>query len=65
MDKLNSSHPLKATTTPSTDIPHPLKVTAQIPNIVNHLSSADDLVVVQSLLGLREESDLSERLGCS
>ncbi|KAL8148027.1 hypothetical protein AgCh_005385 [Apium graveolens] len=54
-DVLNSNHPLKLSTTISTDV-------SQISTIV---TSADDLVVVQSLLGLREESEQSERLSCS
>ncbi|KAL8119380.1 hypothetical protein AgCh_016774 [Apium graveolens] len=63
-DVPNSSHPSASLTTIQMDIPHPSVLSAelQIPTIV---TSADDLVVVQPLLGLRAESELSERLGCS
>ena len=64
-DMPNCSYLLKTTTTPSTDIPHPLTVIAQIPNVSTSISSAYDLIVAQSLLGLREGSEMSERLGCS
>ncbi|KAL8131424.1 hypothetical protein AgCh_007383 [Apium graveolens] len=64
MDVPNSSHPSASLTTIPTDVSHPSVLSAQlqIPTIV---ISADDLVVVQSLLGLRAVSELSERLGCS
>ena len=65
MDMPNSSYPLIASTTPATDIPFPLTVSAQITILTSPISSANDLVVVQSLLGLREGSDMRERLGCS
>ena len=60
----NSSYPLIASATPSTDIPYPLMVSTQTTTLINPISSVDDLVAVQSLLGLRERSE-SERLGCS
>ncbi|KAL8118803.1 hypothetical protein AgCh_016339 [Apium graveolens] len=63
-DKLNSSHLLILTTTTSTDITHPL-IFSTPPDIYKIITNTDDLVVVQSLLGLREGSDMSERLGCS
>ena len=52
--------------TPSTDTPYPLTVSTHS-NPISSISSVDDIVAVQSLLGLREGSDiqLSERLGCS
>lgn len=64
-DVLHSSHPLMTTATPSTDIPYPLTVSTQI--LTSQISSVEDIVVVQSLLGLREGSDISEseRMGCS
>ena len=64
MDELNSSHPLKLSTTTSTDVSHPLTVTSPL-EISTIVTSADNLVVVKSLLGLREGSELSERLSCS
>ena len=63
---LNSSHPLIASATPSTDITHPLMVSTQITNTSTLNSSVEDLVAVQSLLGLSEGSEImSKRLGCS
>ncbi|KAL8126096.1 hypothetical protein AgCh_013398 [Apium graveolens] len=63
-DKLHNNYPSTFTTVISTDVSHPLKVSTQL-KISKHVTSADDLVVVQSLLGLREWSDFSERLSCS
>ena len=63
-DVPNSSYQLIASTTPSTDTPYPLMVSTQTTTLINPISSVDDLVAVQSLLGLREGSE-SERLGCS
>ncbi|KAL8128092.1 hypothetical protein AgCh_014883 [Apium graveolens] len=63
-DVLNSNYPLTLSTTTSTDVSHPLTITAQI-EISTVVTSADDLVVVQSLLGLRKGSEYSERLSCS
>ena len=63
-DVLNSSHRLTLPTTTSTDVPHPLNITTPLP-ISTNVTNAYDLVVVQSLLGLREGSELSKRLGCS
>ena len=62
-DKLNSSYQSDSFTTHPTDIIYPSSVSAQLQTSI--ISSAEDLVVIQSLLGLREESVLSERLGCS
>ncbi|KAL8114648.1 hypothetical protein AgCh_021492 [Apium graveolens] len=62
-DKPNSSYPSDSITTHSMDITHPSSISAQLQTSI--ISSAEDLVVVQSLLGMREESVLSERLGCS
>ncbi|KAL8104610.1 hypothetical protein AgCh_028723 [Apium graveolens] len=62
-DKLNSSYPSDSKTTHSMDITHPLSISAQLQTSI--ISSAEDLVVVQSLLGLREKTVLSESLGCS
>ncbi|KAL8147188.1 hypothetical protein AgCh_004783 [Apium graveolens] len=64
MDKPNSSHPSDSHTTNPMDIHHPSGASAQL-QISSILTSAEDLVVMQSLLGLREGSDLSESLGCS
>ena len=61
---LNSNYPLTLSTTTSTDVSHPLNITAQL-EISTVVTSADDLVVVQSLLGLRKGSEHSERLNCS
>ncbi|MDV3180610.1 MAG: hypothetical protein Q8829_02955 [Candidatus Phytoplasma australasiaticum] len=63
-DKLNSSFPSDSQTANPTDIPYPSSVSAQL-QISSIISSAEDLVVVQSLLGLREENVMSESLGCS
>ncbi|KAL8094885.1 hypothetical protein AgCh_036413 [Apium graveolens] len=62
-DKLNSSYPSDSKTTHSMDITHASSISAQLQT--SFISSAEDLVVVQSLLGLREKSVLSESLGCS
>ncbi|KAL8133958.1 hypothetical protein AgCh_009143 [Apium graveolens] len=62
MDKLNSSYPSDNQTANPTDIPHPSSVSAQL-QISSIISSAEDLVVVQSLIGLREEGVMSESLG--
>ena len=64
MDKLNSSYPSDSQTANPTDIPYPSSVSAQL-QLSSIITSAEDLVVVQSLLGLREGSELSESLGCS
>ncbi|KAL8104980.1 hypothetical protein AgCh_028948 [Apium graveolens] len=63
-DVPNSSHPSAIITTTPMDISHPSILTthAKMSTIV---TSVDELVVVQSLLGLREGSEMSERLGCS
>ncbi|KAL8132643.1 hypothetical protein AgCh_008213 [Apium graveolens] len=62
-DKLNSSYPLISSVSTSTDTPYPLMVST---HITESIPSVEDMVTVQSLLGLREGSDnLSERLGCS
>ncbi|KAL8099609.1 hypothetical protein AgCh_032029 [Apium graveolens] len=63
-DVLHSSHPLKLSTTTSTDVSHPLNITTP-PQISTIVTSVDDLLVAQSLLGLREGSEQSERLSCS
>ncbi|KAL8089907.1 hypothetical protein AgCh_039391 [Apium graveolens] len=63
-DVLHSSHPLTFSTTTSTNVSHQLNVTAPL-QISTTVTSADDLVVVQSLLGLREGSEQSERPSCS
>ncbi|KAL8148849.1 hypothetical protein AgCh_006013 [Apium graveolens] len=63
-DKLNSSYPSDSQTANPTDIPYMSSVSVQL-QISSIISSAEDLVVVQSLLGLREGSELSEGLGCS
>ncbi|KAL8121392.1 hypothetical protein AgCh_018211 [Apium graveolens] len=62
-DMFHSNHPLIIPTTLLMNISHPLNVTAQL-DISKSITSAYDLVVVQSLLGLREGSELSERSGC-
>ncbi|KAL8119031.1 hypothetical protein AgCh_016509 [Apium graveolens] len=62
-DKLDSSYPSDIKTTHSMDITHLSSISAQLQT--SFISSAEDLVVVQSLLGLREKSVLSESLGCS
>ena len=65
-DVLNSGHPLIASATPSMDITHSLMVSTQITNTSTLNSSVEDLVAVQSLLGLREGSEImSERVGWS
>ncbi|KAL8134410.1 hypothetical protein AgCh_009439 [Apium graveolens] len=64
MDKLDSSHPSDSHTTVPMDIPHPSGVSTQL-KVSSILTSAEDLVVIQSLLGLRKGSELSECLGCS
>ena len=64
MDKLNNSYPSDSQTTNPTNIPYPSSVSAQL-QISSIITSAEDLVVVQSLLGLRERSEMSESLGCS
>ena len=63
-DKLNSIYPSESQTANPMDIPHPSGVSTQL-QISSIISSVEDLVVVQSLLGLREESVMSESLGCS
>ncbi|KAL8089143.1 hypothetical protein AgCh_038785 [Apium graveolens] len=63
-DVLNNNYPLNFSTTISTDVSHLMNVTPPL-EISIIVTSADDLVVVQSLLGLREGSELSERLSCS
>ena len=62
-DVPNSSHPSDSQTTIPMDNPHLSGVSAQL-QISSIIISAEDLVV-QSLLGMREGSELSERLGCS
>ncbi|XP_074379689.1 uncharacterized protein LOC141720907 [Apium graveolens] len=64
MDVPNSSHSSDSEITNPMDISHPSGVFAQLQSSTI-VTSADDLVIVQSLLGLREGSDLSESLGCS
>ena len=51
-DVLNNNHPLTLSTTTLTDVSHPLTITVPL-KISTIITSADDLVVVQSLLGLR------------
>ncbi|KAL8148652.1 hypothetical protein AgCh_005859 [Apium graveolens] len=63
-DVLNTSHLLKLSNTTSKDVSHPLNNNAQL-EISTVVTSADDLVVVQSLLELREGSEQSDRLSCS
>ncbi|KAL8124486.1 hypothetical protein AgCh_012218 [Apium graveolens] len=62
-DVLNNNHPLNFSTTISMEFSHPLNISAPL-EISTIITSADDLVVVQSLIGLREESEQSERLSC-
>lgn len=63
-DVPNSSHPSDSQITNPMDISHMSGVSAQLQRSII-VTSADDLVIMQSLLGLREGSDLSESLGCS
>ena len=63
IDVPNSSHPSAILTTTPMDVPHPSVLTTHT-EISTIVTSVDELVVVQSLLGLREGSDLSEMLGC-
>ncbi|KAK1404040.1 hypothetical protein POM88_003645 [Heracleum sosnowskyi] len=67
-DMPHSSHPLKLTTTTSMDINHPFKVSSTLENLSTQIpiTSVEDLVVVETLLGMRagSESLESERLDC-
>ncbi|KAL8120202.1 hypothetical protein AgCh_017375 [Apium graveolens] len=63
-DVPNSSHPSAILTTTPMDVPHPSVITTHT-KISIIVTSVDELVVVQSLLGQREGSELSERLSCS
>ncbi|KAL8147280.1 hypothetical protein AgCh_004848 [Apium graveolens] len=62
-DKLNSIYSSDSFTSHPMDITYPSSGSAQLQTSI--ISSAEDLMVIQSLLGLREESALNERLGCS